>query len=76
MFSNVNIGVKIEEKVEEKVEGTNTSYDPEHTVKQDHLCVHPCIHLNTEGGNTEANVEALNISCDPDDTELYCQASC
>ncbi len=45
--------------MEEKVEGTNTSYNPNHKDKQDHLCFHLCIHLNMEGNTKAANVERL-----------------
>ncbi len=55
----------------EKVEGTNTSYNPDHIDKQDHLC----FHLNIRG-NTEANVEGLNTCCGPSRMDILCQASC
>ncbi len=43
------------------VEGTNTSYRPNCTDKQDHHRFHLCIRLNI-GGNTKVNVEGLNFS--------------
>ncbi len=59
-FSNANIRVNIE-----KVEGTNTSYDPDHRDKQDHLCVR----LNIRG-NTEVDVEGLNSGLEPGQMDL------
>ena len=55
--------------IEGKVEGLNTSYDPDHKDKRDHVWVHLYIHLNM-GGNTEVNVEGLNPSCDHSHMDL------
>ncbi len=56
--------------------GTNTSYEPDHTDKQDHLCFHLCIHLNHLGGNNRVDKEGLNTSCILGRMVLLCQASC